>query len=271
MSRLLFKNWIVSEMADYGFDQDYRNKPKGGTEEMKGDEPFRRVDGSKIITELAKLPALGPNAPYQKWHDMVEWGDGPGAIQVGVTPLGSMRIVVRRLINDIKGEATWICTDVVPLGDNAAEDKEILIAHDVYGKVTETSQSMLPGPAKEFDDLDRLSWRLWAATKKDHPSYCMFPVGLRKQNENYYKLVFEFRGQGVLRQRTGRQGRAEQYDIDLIWDDKKGLIRCMGYDIESTLGQHSWQVTPSDFNEHFSPNQDYDGIIDNIVKIFMQY
>lgn len=271
MDRLLFKSWLVSEMADYGFDQDMRNKPRGGTEAMDDDTTFKRLDGSKIITELAKLPALGPNKPNQIWNDVVQWGKGEGAIQCGVSPLGSMRVVVRRMTKDLQGEATWICHRVVPLGDNKAEDKEISIAHDVYDQLTEVSKEMVPGPDKEYGELERLSWKLWAAAKRDHPSYCMFPIGLRKQNENYYKMVFEFRGHGVLRQKAGRPSRAEQFNIDLIWDAKKGLIRVMGYDIDSTLGQHSWQVKPSEFNEWFSPKQEHEQIIKNVVKIFLQY
>jgi len=269
MDRLLFKHWLISEIADFGFDQDMRNKPKGGTEEMDGDVPFKRVDGSKIITELAKLP-VGPNRPNQKWNDIVEWGRGPGAIQAGVSPLGSMRVVIRRMTKDLQGEATWICHRIFPLSDNKAEDKELSIAHDVYDQLTEVSKEMIPGPDKEFGELERLSWKLWAATKRDHPSYCMFPIGLRKQNEDYYKLVFEFRGHGV-QNNIGLPGRAEQYNIDLIWDKKKGLIRCWGYDIDSSLGQHSWRVQPSDFEEWFSPHQDQNKIIENIVKIFLQY
>ena len=271
MTRLLFKHWLLSEVADYGFDQDQRNKPKGGTEEIEGTSPFKPIDGSKIIAELTTFPAIGPNRPRQKWNDVVEWGQGPGAIQVGVTPLGSMKIVVRRLTKDLYGEETWICQRVIPLGDNEAENQEIAIAHDVYDKLAEVANAMIPGPANAYDELERLSWKLWAATKRDHPSYCMFPIGMRKQNENYYKLVFEFRGHGVLRHKSGRPGRAEQFNIDVIWDDKKGLIRVLGYDIASTLGQHSWQVKPSEFNEYFSPQQEHEEIIKNITKIFLQY
>lgn len=259
-------------MADYGFGQDQRGKPQGGTESMDGDALFKTVDGGKIITELASFPALGPNKPLQRWNDVVEWGIGPGAIQVGVTPLGSMRIVVRRMTKDLCGESTWICAKVVPLEDNAAENKETSIAHDVYNMVTETSNEMIPGPAKEYEDFERLSWKLWAATKRNHPSYCMFPVAIRQQNENYYKLVFEFRGHGVQRQRNGGGGgRAEQFNIDMIWDSKKGLIRCLGYNIDSTTKQHSWEVQASEFNEYYSPQQSHESIIDSIIKTFLQY
>ena len=271
MNRLLFKQWILSEMADYGFDQDQRGKPKGGTEAMDGDTIFKTVDGSKIITELAGFPALGPNRPLQRWNDVVEWGIGPGAIQVGLTPLGSMRIVIRRSTKDLCGESTWICTKVVPLGDNAAESKEVSIAHDVYGMVTETSNEMIPGPAKEYEELERLSWKLWAATKRTHPSYIMFPIGMRQQNENYYKLVFEFRGQGAIHQNSGSAGRAEQFNIDMIWEPKRGLIRCLGYNIDSKMKQHSWEVQPAEFNEYYSPQQSHETIIESIVRTFLQY
>jgi hypothetical protein len=272
MNRLLFKQWMLSEMADFGFDNDQRGKPKGGIEAMDGDTLFKAVDGSKIITELASFPALGPNRPLQRWNDVVEWGVGPGAIQVGVTPLGSMRVVVRRMTKDLCGEATWICTKVIPLGDNAAENKETAIAHDVYDTLTEVSNEMVPGPAKEYDELERLSWKLWAATKRQHPSYCMFPIGVRQQNENYYKLVFEFRGHGVNRQKSGSGGgRAEQFNIDMVWEPKRGLIRCLGYDIDSSTGQHSWEVQPAEFNEYYSPQQKHENIIDSIVQTFLQY
>lgn len=270
MNRLLFKQWVLSEIADFGFDQDHRSKPKGGTEEMDGENPFKSVDGSKIITELANLPDLGPNSPLQKWNDVVEWGTGPGAIQVGVTPLGSMRIVIRRMIKDLCGESTWICSKVIPLNDNSSENKEVSIAHDVYSLITEVSNEMIPGPMKEYNELERLSWKLWVATKREHPSYCMFPVGMRKQNENYYKLVFEFRGHGVLRQK-GNKGRAEQFNIDMVWEPRRGLIRCLGYNIDSTLGQHSWEVQPAEFNEYYSPQQEKEDIINSIVKTFLQY
>jgi len=271
MNRLLFKNWLISEMADFGYGRETWGKPKGGTQDIEGQEVFKSIDGSKIISELSRMPALGSNFPYKKWNDMVEWGNGNGAIQAGVTPLGSMHIVVRRLINDLQGEPTWICSKIVSLKDNKSENKELNIAHDVYGEITELANQMVPAPSKEYEDFKRFCERLWTDAKSNHPSYCMFPTSLRQQNENYYKLVFEFRGHGVLRQKSGRPSRAEQFNIDVIWENKKGLIKVMGYDIDSTLKQHSWSVKPSEFNEYFSPNQEESENIDNIIKIFMQY
>lgn len=270
MAQLSFKNWLIKEFADYGFDDNQRNTSKGGTDIMDGDTVFKVVNTSKIMTELTRLSSIGPNKPMRRWSDMVEYGDGPGALRVSITPLGSMKIVARRLVLDLLGEETWICKHVFPIDDQKDENKEISIAHNVHETITEIANDMIDGPNKDFDELDRLAWKLWVASKRNHPSYCMFPMNLRKQNENYYKLVFEFKGHGVLRQGT-RPGRCEQFNIDLYWDKKKGLIRCWGYDVESSLGQHSWRVQPSEFDEWFSPKQDQGQIIDNVISIFMQY
>ena len=271
MTHLLFKNWLIKEFADFGFDDPDKNKPKGGTVEMDGEEPFKVINSSKIMTELYRLSSVGPNRAIRKWNDVVEYGTGPGALRVNISPLGSMKIIVRRMVKDLVGEETWICKHVFPLDDQKDENKEISIAHNVYETVTEIANDMIDGPDKEFEELDRLAWKMWTASKRNHPSYCMFPVNLRKQNENYYKLVFEFKGQGVLRQISPKPGRAEQFNIDLYWDKNKGLIRCWGYDIDSTLSQHSWRVQPSMFDEWFSPHQNQEQIIDNTISIFMQY
>lgn len=271
MNNLFFKDWLMSEMADYGFNYNNLSKPKGGTDVMLGDQLFNKLDGSKIISELSRLPALGPNIPYRKWHDSVQYGTGPGSLQVSITPLGSMRVVIRRSSNDLLGEQIWLCHKVIPLDDIKSENKEISIAQEVYGDLQEVSNLSIYGPAANYDGLEKLAWRLWSAAKKEHPSYIMFPTKITKQNENYYKLVFEFRGHGVTRPNVGRQGRAEQFDIDLIWDKPKGLLRCIGYNIDSCIGQHSWTIQPAEFNEYFSPHQENDEIIENIIKTFMQY
>jgi hypothetical protein len=99
----------------------------------------------------------------------------------------------------------------------------------------------------------------------------MFPIDLRKQDENYYKLVFEFRGQGVGSPYNGKTGRSEQFNIDLIYYPKKGFLRCMGYDIDSSMRERKWSIQPSEWDEAFAPKDDENTIIENIVKLFLQY
>ena len=271
MSYLNFKNWLFNEIADYGFGKDQIGKPQGGIEDIKGDTPFHPVNPGKIIHELTKMPTMGPINVSRKWSDSIEFGEGSGAIKVLLTPYGSMRVVIRQQINDLLGEETWICRNVLPLDDNEAINHEISIAQDVFNEVRNISLELLPHPLTTFNDFERLSWKLWQESKRRHPSYIMFPVAYRKQNENYHKLVYEFRGHGVVRQINTKPSRAEQFNIDLVWDHKKGLIHCWGYNIDSTLGQHSWKVQPSVFDEWFAPSQNIDSIINSVITTFMQY
>lgn len=268
MKNLQFRNWF--EFADYGFEKSSFNKPQGGTETLIGNVVHSPANPSLIISELSKMPALGTNEPRLKWNNIVEWGTGPGAIQICSSPLGSLKIIARRCTTDLLGETIWICKSVFPISDTRDENKEKSLAVEMHDKLIEITNSEIDSPSNDYD-IDRLAWKLWTAAKRNHPSYCMFPTGFRKQNENYYKLVFEFRGHGVEIFGSLRGGRAEQFDIDLYYDKNKGMIKCWGYNIDSTLGQHCWKVQPSEWNEWFSPKQETDEIIDCVIKTFMQY
>lgn len=270
MQHLLFKEWLLSEMADYGYDTRASSRLQGGTDIIKGDQLYDVIDATSIISELVRLPSLGPNEPIQKWDNIVEWGNGVGAIQVECTTFGSLKLVMRRKIADLQGEAAWLCKGVRPLSDIKDATHEISIAHESYEVVSQLSNKLMESPAREFPDFERLAWRMWAGLKKEHPSYCMFPIGLRKQTDDNYKMVFEFRGAGQGHV-DADQGFLRQFDIELVWDKKKGLVRCWGNNIESQQGRSSWDIAPQEWNEYFSPFQDHSEIIDCIVKIFMQY
>lgn len=269
MQNLLFKQWLISEMADYGFDTYQNNKVMGGTEKEPGEEVFKKINTSKIMSELTKLPSIGPNHSNHSWEHVVEWGYGPGAIKIEIAPLGSSRLITRRKIKDLQGEDAWICKNVRGLKDVKDQDKEIGIAQDMHELATNISQEMIEGPDKEFPDFNRLAWKTWQSVKKTHPSYCMYPVSLRKQNENYYKMIFEYRGHGQGHVDSGSNGML-QYDIDLFWDKEKGLIRCFGYGIETNNGP-SWNIAQQEWNEFFSPHQSSEEIIECIINTFMQY
>lgn len=269
MTNLLFKEWLISEFADYGYESRQGNKPKGGTDIIPGEDVYEVLDPSIIIQELSKMSPIGPNKPEQKWDCCIEWGTGFGAVQLEYTPLGSVRMIVRKKIFDLEGQETWICKYVEALDDVGDSQTEYALAIKFHEVAEKQSQLLTEGPLSEFDELERLAWRLWAATKRDHPSYAMFPIGLKKQNEDYYKLVFEFRGGG--QGDVNHSGFLRQFDIDLFWDKKKGLIKCWGYNIDSAKNRSAWEVNPSEWNEWFSPAQDHTEIIKCVVTSFMQY
>lgn len=267
MSRLLFKDWLLNEVADYGFSSGASKSVRGGTMPMQGNEIFHSINVNQIIGELANMPALGQMQPYQSWAETVQYGNGVGAFKINISPLGSLKAISRRLTTDLLGETVWICKHIFPLCDNKDQNRESEIAGLIYNYLTELSQKEIEGPLREYDTKN-LAWNLWQGAKKHHPGYIMFPVKLKEMDENYFKLVFEFRGQGI---GLPSGGRAEQFDIDLKYDKNRGLIRCWGYDIDSTFRKRKWEVQPPEWDEWFSPAQDTNEIIENVLACFLQY
>jgi hypothetical protein len=258
------------EMAKYGFgDED--SQILGGTQTMPGDRIFEPVDPNLIISELVSMPPLGNVDVRQIWEDTVQWGSMVGAIKTTITPLGSIKLVTRRLAMDLEGTAQWLCKAVHPICDLKHEGSERHIAEIVFDKIKEISSAGLDSASEGYEDLERLANKLWHTTKKQHPSYIMFPVALWRQNENHYKLTYNFRGQGAGAPYNGKTGRAEQFDIDVFFESETGFLRCMGYDIESPMGQHVYHIQTPEWDERFSVQTDEDEIIETVVKMFLQY
>lgn len=270
MNRLSFSYWLANEMADYGFDA-VSNQILGGTEVMDGDRIFQHIKPSIIVNELMHMPSLGPLEATNHVDDEVQWGKEVGALKISITPLGSMRATTKRLMKDLEGNKCWILESVCPIRDQRDEYKEREIANKLFEGVAKINEKPINGPDGNYEEIERLAQKLWHTTKKQHPSYIMFPTQLRKQDENYYKLVYEFRGQGVGAPISGKTGRAEQFNIDLVYYPKRGVIRCFGYDIDSTAGERKFYIEPSEWDEYFSPKQDDHDIVENIVKLFLQY
>ncbi len=259
----MFKEW-----ADFGFERKKEENPSDSTNPDKP-EPNDPIDSELVMKELKHLPPIGDCPPRWTWHNIMEWGDGKlGTVRVNISPLGSYKMIIRKLTKDLLGEKVWVCKKVVPFNESGYNLNEIPLANDVYDKVVEIHKEMLDRPDRNAPDFDKLVYGMVSATTRHHPSYCMFPMGVKKMNEDYYKIYFEFRGHGV---ETPGSGRAEQFDIDILRDKEKGLIRIWGYEIDSSMKQHSWQVQPSEFDEYFCPSQNIKTIIENVVNIFMTF
>jgi len=261
--KLNFKEW-----ANFGFGDKKLKEPEGGTKPILGHKPIDIIHSGKIIEEIINSPAIGNLQLNQKFEDLLEWGNDVGAIQMQCTPLGSYKIVVRRKLTDLFGEQHWVCKKIFPIEEGYHNTREEMYASDIHSYISKLNETMIDRAVKEYNGFNKLSLKLFAAVRQKYPSYCMFPVGMMKVNENYHKYVFEFRGHGV---EAPTASRAEQFNIDLLWDSKKGLIKCWGYDIDSTTRQHTWRVQPSEWNEWYAPTQDVGEIIDSVVKIFMTY
>lgn len=272
MSKLSFIHWtLLKEWADFGFEKklsDFKADQLGGKIPYEGSGPINPIDSEIITDELHRLPPLGHFSCRSKMSNLLEWGHDVGALQVFISPLGSYKTIIRRKTRDLQGEETWICKDVIEFDENEFNDYEIVLAHKIYENLYKFHKEEFDSPKKEYKDFDKLAHSIFSEVRRHYPAYCMFPVGMKKMNEEYYKIIYEFRGHGV---EAPGGNRAEQFNIDIFWDKNKGLIKCWGYNIDSKVRQHTWSIQPSDFEEWFSPTQDVKKIAQTIKTILMTY
>lgn len=266
MSYKSFRSWLLKEGRDiFGFETDLgfvRKKPEE-------DKPIDPISSTEIIDELMRLPPLeNGKSPVKLFEDVVQWGKYNGAIKLDISPLGSYKGIFRRLIKDLQGEHTWVCKRVFSLVETEHDSNEINIAHKLYDIAKDIDKSGTEVAAPDFPEFEKVALKIHESNRRKFPAYCMFPMGMRKMSENYYKSYFEYRGHGV---ETPGHGRAEQFDIDIYWDKNRGLMRCWGYDIDSDMRQHTWQVAPSEWDEFFAPGQPVDEICKAINTAFMTY
>lgn len=254
------------EFANYGFEVK-TSKTIGGTVMQDSEKPINYIDSNLIVDELVRHKLNDVN-PVNFWENVVQWGSEPGAIKLEITPLGSYRVVIRKMIKDLVGNSTWITKNVIDLDDAYSGHSEIAYAEDCLGIIENLNKENLDHASSNCENFDKLAWKLWNKCKAVFPSYIMFPIGMKKMSENYYKLIYEFKGGGV---EAPTRLRAEQFNIDLHFNKNTGIIKSWGYDIDSDIRQHSWKVQISDFNECFAPSQPMDEIIAVINTSFMTY
>lgn len=268
-NKLDFNNWYkLQEYADYGFsdlsmhvvNSEIKNKfrPKPTNVIFKVDDFLDRLteilnsDSKKII---------------RKWSEEIMWNDNSHLMETNVNPFGSLRITTRKYIKDLNGVPTPICKDVFDI-DEEHNGREYDVAEVLYERIKNIRNQNHDFPLKEYKNLERLAVGLYKACLSKYPSYIMFPKGLKKINENYYKVFFEFKGAGA---GVPGNARAEQFDIDLSFDKEKGLLRCWGYNIDSPMKQKLFIAQPSEWNEYFSPKENDKKIIKCIIKTLMTY
>lgn len=268
MEKYSFRKY--AEWADYGFNtKDVKDeKVVGGTKDVSGHNPMDIIHSGKIISEITDGKDIGNLVMNHRFQDLVEWGSEPGALQLQITPLGSYKIITRRMINDLQGQPKWICKKIFPLEEDVHNTREEGYASEVRDYLESLNETMLETAKPKFEKFDMLSSKMFASARKNYPSYIMFPIGMVKKSDNYHKYVFEFRGHGA--EAPGKT-RAEQFNIDLYWDEKAGLVKCWGYNIDSSMRHHTWYVQPSEWEEWFAPSQDHKEIIESVIAAFMTY
>ena len=265
-NKIEFVKWLsLQEYADYGFADKLKNKQSSsGSRESPENVLFKTDEFLDILTEILESDNLKIT---RKWAEEIFWTDNGHLMEVNVNPFGSLRITTRKHIKDINGKITPLCKDVFDL-DEDHNGRENLVAEKIYKRIKRIREDNYDYAVSEYNGLEKLAKTLFKACLETYPSYIMFPKGLKKIDDNYYKVFFEFKGSGA---GVPGNSRAEQFDIDLNYDKEKGLIRCWGYDIDSPMKQREFLPQASEWNEYFSPKEPSEKIVKLIIKTLMTY
>lgn len=258
-----FKQYLAEGKDIFGFDKEFGHEPK---KYLVSDEmPIDPIDSEIFLGELNRLK-LGTKRPLWDWHNKVQWGKSVGAMQVDVSPIGSSKVIVRRLTSDLEGEPVWICKKVVRLNDVGVNKNEISVAYNLYNTLNEIDRQLIDAPERRFDELKRVAQSLSAYVRQKAPEIFIYE-GAKELADNYFVIYFSYRGGGA-----GGGIKAEQFNIQLTYDPRRGLIRSWGNEVVSPGGcSRSWELNPSEWDELFTPSQPIEEIIEAITTAFSTY
>ena len=274
-----FKNWIITEHNDifgankprkgdiFGFDRPKHQNPLGTPGPNKGDLPVDAVDSQIIMAELARHP-VGSKEP--KWVDSegVTWGNGEsGTMQVELSPWGSYKVTIRRKILDLEGEEAWICKRVFPIIESDNDKNEEKMALQLIEELEKMDGEMIEMPKHDYHELEKLVLSLGSKVRRFSPEIFLFD-GIKQISENNYLIHMSLRAGGI---EAPDSNRVVQFNIDLSYDEKKGLIRCFGNDVTTPTAGYAWRLQPSEWDEYFASTQKKEEIEDAIIAALKTY
>jgi len=254
-----FKKWFTENqiyaLKDiFGFEKELFP-----TQKRQIDRPIDSFDIEELIESLSRYP-VGQLLPEVKFMNEVHWGRGTGAIRVWTGTKGGL--MIERLGYDLKGEPRWITKRRYQINQSGVGSFEETITQEVLDEVKKIHESPLDSPKEGYNTLDHLVSRMANTLKRSANEVLIFE-GIRRLNENEYIIRFGLRGHGV---QAPQQKRVEENHTHVVYYPKSGYITVKNYNIESTLGQHTWKVVPNHINWCFFPTQNEDEIIKSVAN-----
>jgi hypothetical protein len=254
--KLNFEKWLL-EYIHYETPQEDNNKQNLPWKEFRTHE-FTEYLKNLIVSDKKRIT--------KDWEEEISWIEQGNNFSVNINPFGSLRITCRKEIMDNIGEKIMVCKYVLPVNDEKT-NQESKLAQFIYEKAQKICSKNIDYIKTKYN-IENLANELYNDVTINYPKKDMFPTRLRKMNENYYKIVFEFKGQGV-----GVPGSqiGVEFNIDLFFDKERGLIKCWGYDISSPTNKRQLNIQPSEWNDYFSPKEKNSNIIKMISRTLSTY
>jgi hypothetical protein len=247
-----FKDWLISENRDiFGFERPKNNNAPKATNDL----PILAINSEMLIESMLKTNLNGQE-PFSEFPDQIQWGQNPGAMRMVISPLGSFKSIIRKLMLNLEGKEVWACKKIIPYNDimNATPSFDEKLAMDLFENIEEIYKQDIEAPSREYNKLERLTLAVArTAQRRDVIPEIFIYRGIKqiKKDENYI-IYFECKGQGV---EAPGSARLEQFIIDMSYNKNTGMIRSFGHDVQSPIRGHLWYSQPSEWDEYFSAGQ----------------
>lgn len=256
MGKLHFRNWLLNEVADFGFDRSRPAFDRNAGE--KPIYPFRL----EYIRKVLRSHKVGNKEAHEGFMNHVHWGSGFGAIRVNFTPFGGLRASIRRESVDAQGQAIWLCKKVIFVNDYYLKYPDAL-AMDILKDVELIDKEAIEVGVSNYRNLESLTRRLATYLDRKMIQRILMYEGIREvRADREYIIHWGCTGMGRQRQ---DQKRLDQFQIVVRYDEETGLIQVVGQEVGSPIQSYNWSADPSEFIEYFSPTQESVEICDSIL------
>lgn len=263
-----FRHWVMREGRDiFGFRRD---REQSAPEEPQ-DEPIIGISSDVVVEYMMSRPIRGFK-PVALFSNEIQWGEGTGAVKMKLSPMGSFKVMIRKLQPNLEGVQTWVCKRIVSYKEifHSTRRFDEGIAEDMMEIVEGVESQDINAPDPEYDGIEGLTRRMARrVSRPDVMPEIFIYMGVRPaKNPNNWLIVFECRGHGV---EAPEGHRLEQFHINMSHNPATGMIRCFGQNIESHKKVHEWAPQPSEWDEYFSTSQPEDEIIGAVASAFMTF
>ena len=258
-----FKTWL--EFNDiFGFEKEQINFNQKYDEEL----PLIKFDASRAI-ELLSERNLNNNFPFSKFSNQVQWGNGAGSVKITISPMNDS--FIHTLINDLEGQPTWICRKVFQIDTKNYGGREEIVSEDLFQEIKNINYENILYPQDNMDLISFVS--KFANRLRQFKSEIFYYKGIKKISENNYNIWFEIKGQGTGRIAGSQSMNAVlQMITDVSFNPTSGLMKIMLTNVNDLSDSPtSWELWYSDFNELYSPKQNFDEIIESFLAYLKYY
>lgn len=261
-----FRTWLEAKDI-FGFD----SSPEKSIEQNISKEYPVTVFDVEYTINLLMEKNLDNKQPISKFMNQVQWGYGPGAVRISVSPMNDA--FIHTLMHDLEGNPVWACRKVFQINTDNFAGKERVVSEELYEQAERLNKHFLLYP-KEQMDFQSFAYN-FAQRLRNFKSEIFYYKGTKKINENNYNIWFEIKGQGsgrVAASTTTSSSTVLQMITDISFNPQTGMIRTMLTNIhDSEDDSTSWLLWYSDFNEQYSPMQSRDEIIETFVSYLKYY